>query len=235
MAELKNLILEKKDGVARLTLDRPKHNVLNIEMMQSFNAVIEALLADTALKCLVICGAGKSFCAGVDVGEHKPDMVNEMISVFGRIFELLHTFEVPTIAAVHGACLGGGMELAIACDMVVASKKASFGQPEIKLGFLPPYAAIRLPQLIGPAKAIEICTSGKIYPAVQAAQIGFVSQVVEPDQFEGAVDQLVAEISGNSPLIIRLNKQGGQHPSRSAVFPGVKWRKRSIFEYPDED
>jgi cyclohexa-1,5-dienecarbonyl-CoA hydratase len=207
MAELKNLKLASSEGIARLTLDRPKHNVLNIEMMRAVNRVIEALAADPTLKCLVISGEGQSFCAGVDVGEHKPEMVHEMIAVFGRIFELLDRFQVPTIAAVQGACLGGGMELAIACDMVIASHNAKFSQPEIKLGFLPPYAAIRLPQLIGPAKAIEVCTTGKVYTADQAARLGFVTQVAPADQLDAAVDQIVAELAANSPLIIRLNKQ----------------------------
>jgi cyclohexa-1,5-dienecarbonyl-CoA hydratase len=143
----------------------------------------------------------------VEVADHKPDMVDEMIAVFNRIFELIQQFEVPLIAAVQGACLGGGMELAIACDVVIASEKAVFGQPEIKLGFFPPYAAIRLPQLVGPAKAIEVCTTGKRYSAAEAVSMGFVSQAVAPDHFTDAVEKLIAEIQYNSPLIIRLNKQ----------------------------
>jgi len=115
--------------------------------------------------------------------------------------------QVPVVAAVQGACLGGGMELAIACDVVIASQKALFGQPEIKLGFFPPYAAIRLPQLVGPAKAIEICTTGKRYTADQAVAMGFVSQAVAPEQFEEAVDKLMGEIRSSSPLILRLNKR----------------------------
>jgi cyclohexa-1,5-dienecarbonyl-CoA hydratase len=207
MTQLTMLKLGKKDGVARITLDRPKHNVLNIDMMNEFNGQLENLLEDADLKCLVICGEGPSWCAGVEVADHKPGMVEEMIAVFNRIFELINQFEIPVIAAVHGACLGGGMEVAIACDMVVASDKAVFGQPEIKLGFFPPYAAIRLPQLVGPSKAIEVCTTGKRYSAQEALTMGFVSQVAPAEQFEEAVDKLVKEISYNSPLIIRLNKR----------------------------
>jgi len=207
MTQLTMLKLGKKDGVARITLDRSKHNVLNIDMMNEFNGQLENLLEDADLKCLVICGEGPSWCAGVEVADHKPGMVEEMIAVFNRIFELINQFEIPVIAAVHGACLGGGMEVAIACDMVVASDKAVFGQPEIKLGFFPPYAAIRLPQLVGPSNAIEVCTTGKRYSAQEALTMGFVSQVAPAEQFEEAVDKLVKEISYNSPLIIRLNKR----------------------------
>jgi cyclohexa-1,5-dienecarbonyl-CoA hydratase len=207
MSDLKYLQVDNTDGVARITLARPKHNVLDIEMMNELNGQLEMLLTDQALKCVVLLGDGPSWCAGVEVADHKPDMVDEMITTFNRIFELIQQFDVPLIAAVQGACLGGGMELAIACDIVIASEKAVFGQPEIKLGFFPPYAAIRLPQLVGPAKAIEICTTGKRYSAAEAVSMGFVSQAVAPDRFAEAVAKLIAEIQYNSPLIIRLNKR----------------------------
>ncbi len=212
MADLKFLQVDNTDGVARITLARPKHNVLNIDMMNELNGQLETLLADQALKCVVLLGDGPSWCAGVEVADHKPGMVDDMIATFDRIFELIEKLEVPIIAAVQGACLGGGMELAIACDIVIAAEKAVFGQPEIKLGFFPPYAAIRLPQLVGPAKAIEVCTTGKRYSAAEAVSMGFVSQLVAQDQFSEAVEKLIAEIQYNSPLIIRLNKQAvNQH------------------------
>jgi cyclohexa-1,5-dienecarbonyl-CoA hydratase len=141
------------------------------------------------------------------VADHKPDMVTEMMAVFNGIFERLDKLEVPVIAGVHGACLGGGMEVAIACDMIVAAGSAMFGQPEIKLGFFPPYAAVRLPQLVGTAKAIEVCTTGKRYTAEEARQMGFVNIVTEDDKLSDTLDQLIGEIRTSSPLIIRLNKR----------------------------
>jgi len=207
MAELKHLKVEQSDGVARITFARPKHNVFDIEMMNEFIGQLEDLAADNDLKCVAIFGEGPSWCAGVEVADHKPEMVDEMIATFNRIFERIDKLEVPTIAVVHGACLGGGLEVAIACDIVVASKSAIFGQPEIKLGFLPPYAAIRLPHLVGPAKAIEVCTTGKRYTAEEAQQMGFVGHVAEEDGLAGYAQKLIGEIQINSPLIIRLNKQ----------------------------
>ncbi len=203
----KTILVEKKEGVARITLARPKHNVMNIEMIHQLNRELERLLEDKELKCLVLLGQGPSFCAGVEVGDHKPDKVEEMIASFNRIFLLLDSLEVPSIAAVQGICLGGGMELAIACDMLVASEKASFGQPEIKLGFLPPYAAVRLPELVGVSRAIEICTTGKRYSAQEAVAMGFVTRAVPAEQFEAAVNALIGEIVSSSALIIRLNKR----------------------------
>ncbi len=212
MAENKTIKLEKSEGVASITLDRPKHNVFNIGMMQEFCSVLEEVSQDASLKCVVIYGEGASWCAGVDVGDHRPEMAPDMIATFNRSLSLIANLEIPSIAAVHGNCLGGGMEYAIACDVVIASKKAKFGQPEVKLGFLPPYAAIRLPLLVGPAKAIEVCTSGKIYTADEAQLMGFVSQSVEDDEFTESVVRMIHEIQASSPLILRLNKQAvNQH------------------------
>jgi cyclohexa-1,5-dienecarbonyl-CoA hydratase len=207
MSDLKFLKLDKSAGIARMTLTRPKHNVLNIAMMQELIGELENLKADQDLKCVVISGEGPSWCAGVEVSDHKPEQVDAMIATFNRMLELIEGQEVPTIAAVHGACLGGGMEAAIACDMIVAAKSAAFGQPEIKLGFFPPYAAIRLPQLVGPAKAIEICTTGKRYTAEDAKNLGFIAYCVEDARLAETVDGLVKEIQYASPLIIRLNKR----------------------------
>ena len=207
MAEYTYHKFEKADGVARITLARPKHNVLDIDMMNELNGILEGLVADDALKCVVLYGEGPSWCAGVEVGDHKPEMVDDMVATFNRIFERINQLDVPTIAAVHGLCLGGGMEVAIACDIVMASEKAKFGQPEIKLGFFPPYAVIRLPELVGPAKAIEICCSGKTYTAAEARDMGFVGHVAPADQFADAVEKMIKEIAYCSPLIIRLNKR----------------------------
>lgn len=194
-------------GVATLTFDRPKHNVLNIGMMNAFNDQLAALAAEASLKCVVLAAKGPSWCAGVEVADHRPELVDQMIATFNHIFELIHAIPVPTIAAVQGACLGGGMEVAIACDIIVASPRAVFGQPEIKLGFFPPYAAIRLPKLVGPARAVEICTTGRRYTAEEARVMGLVSHLSDEANFQETVDRIVGEIQACSPLILRLNKQ----------------------------
>jgi cyclohexa-1,5-dienecarbonyl-CoA hydratase len=207
MSELKFLRCEKADGVARISLDRPKFNMMNIEMMNALNGQLETLIEDRDLKCVAISSEGKHFCTGVEVADHKPDKVAEMIATFNRIFELVDRLEVPVLAAVQGYCLGGGMELAIACDAIVAAKGAKFGQPEVKVGFFPPYAAIRLPQLVGPAKAVEICTTGKFYNAQDAQLMGMVGTVVEDDQLSEAFKKMISDMQANSPLILRLNKK----------------------------
>jgi cyclohexa-1,5-dienecarbonyl-CoA hydratase len=207
MSEYQYLKVVNDEGIARITLDRPKHNVLDIEMINELITELTGLVSDDELKCLVLNGAGPSFCAGVEVSDHKPEMATTMIETFNRGLALIDQLDVPVIASVHGACLGGGMEVALACDIIVAAQSASFGQPEIKLAFLPPYAAVRLPHLVGTARAIEICTTGKRYTGEEARQMGMVGYAVKDDQLAETTESLVKEIQYNSPLIIRLNKQ----------------------------
>lgn len=204
--------LTKENGLARINLNRPKHNVFNIEMMEELTALLAELSDDADLKGVVIGAEGPSWCAGVEVADHKPELAPKMIRVFDALLRQIHALPVPSIAAVNGACLGGGMEVAIACDMVAASKTSVFGQPEIKLGFLPPYAAVRLPQLVGPAKAIEICTTGRQYSGEAMQQMGLISDLFESDAFEEGLTQLTKQIQHASPLILRLNKKAiNQH------------------------
>ena len=221
MSELKHLKYEMTDAVARITLDRPKYNMMNIEMMDELNGLFEALLREDDLKCIVLDAEGKHFCTGVEVADHKPDKVGDMIATFNRIFELTEQIEVPIIASVQGYCLGGGMELAIACDVIVAAESAQFGQPEIKVGFFPPYAAMRLPQLVGPARAIEICTTGKFYSAADARRMGMVGYVSEDERLGETTAEIAKEIQTNSPIIIRLNKKAVRQHLGSAFKPAM--------------
>ncbi|WP_419662092.1 Dch: enoyl-CoA hydratase/isomerase related to dienoyl-CoA hydratase [Desulfosarcina variabilis str. Montpellier] len=207
MTDLKFHELTIDKGVARINLNRPKHNVFNIEMMEELTAMLAELADNADLKCVVIGAVGASWCAGVEVSDHKPELAPDMIRVFDALLKGIHALPVPSVAAVNGACLGGGMEVAIACDLVVASKASVFGQPEIKLGFLPPYAAVRLPHLVGPSKAIEICTTGRRYSAQAMYDMGLIADLFEAEGFEDSLAKLIKEFQHCSPLIIRLNKQ----------------------------
>ena len=199
--------LTNENGIARITLNRPKHNVLNREMMQELTSVLAELKGNADLKCVVLAAQGPSWCAGVEVLDHKPELAPDMIRIFDALLRQIHAFALPSIAAVNGACLGGGMELAIACDMVVAAKSAVFGLPEIKLGFFPPYAAVRLPHLAGPSRAIEICTTGRRYSADAMHQMGIVCDVFDDDALEEGLARLTGEIQQASPLILTLSKK----------------------------
>jgi cyclohexa-1,5-dienecarbonyl-CoA hydratase len=197
------------EGVARVTLNKPPLNVLDIAMMQEINAALEALKGDPSTKVLVFEAAegSKAFSAGVDVSEHTADKVEEMIGVFHRIFRLLDALDIPTVAVVGGAALGGGCELALFCDMIIASEKASFGQPEIQVGVLPPIAVVALPGMVGPKKAMEIVFTGDRIRAAEAQSIGLVNRVVPPEELEAAAAEFISKLAKLSGAILRLTKR----------------------------
>lgn len=172
-------------GLATITIDRPPYNVLDIPTMEEICVALERCQAATDAKLLVVTGAGnKAFSAGVEVADHTPDKVDRMIDVFHGIFRLLQEMPMPTLAAVNGAALGGGMELALGCDMIVAAAGSKFGQPEIKLGVFPPVAAVLLPRLIPPARAMEILLGGDTILADEALRISLLNRVFPKESFE---------------------------------------------------
>jgi len=207
--EFQHITFEKRGGVARLTLNKPPLNVLDIAMMREINAALEEVGDDPGIKVLVFEAAegSKAFSAGVDVSEHTADKVEEMIEVFHRMFRLLDRLEVPTVAVVDGAALGGGCELVLFCDMVIASEKASFGQPEIQVGVLPPIAVVALPAIIGPKKALEVVLIGDRIRAPEALQLGLVNKVVPPEELRAAADEFVGRFTKLSGAVLRLTKR----------------------------
>jgi cyclohexa-1,5-dienecarbonyl-CoA hydratase len=181
------------DGLATLAINRPPFNVLDIPTMVEVNAALDACMQDQSVKLLVVTGVGeKAFSAGVEVADHTPDKVDQMIEVFHGIFRRLQKLSMPTIAVVNGAALGGGMELAIACDMIVAVAGAKFGQPEIKLAVFPPVAAVLLPRLMPPAKAMEILLGGENFTAEEGKAMGLVNRVFPRETFATDVQAFLA-------------------------------------------
>ncbi len=194
-------------GIATVRLNRPPLNVMHNPMMAEFNAALESAVADADLAAIVIRAEGKAFSAGVDVADHAADSVADMIHVFHGIFRKLAATDALTIAAVQGAALGGGCELACFCDIVLASDRAKFGQPEVQVGVFPPVAACFLPSQIGIKKAIEMNAIGMIVDAKEAHRIGLVNQVYSADEFECKVDDYLDKIRKLSRPVVRLAKR----------------------------
>jgi cyclohexa-1,5-dienecarbonyl-CoA hydratase len=211
------------EGIARLTLNKPPLNVLDIAMMREINAALEGLNDDAGVKVLVFEAAegSKAFSAGVDVSEHTADKVGEMIAVFHRIFRLLDALETPTVAVVGGAALGGGCELVLFCDMVIASEKASFGQPEIQVGVLPPIAAVALLDIVGPKKALEMVLTGDRIRADEAERLGLVNKVVPPEELRAAADEFVGRLAKLSGAVLRLTKRAVRLGSVGSFADGL--------------
>jgi cyclohexa-1,5-dienecarbonyl-CoA hydratase len=208
------LIRRRWDGaVARLTLVRPPLNVLTIPMMDDLNAALDEAAGRPAIKALLLEAEGKAFSAGVDVEDHMGDRVKPMLEAFHGIFRRLHALDCPTVAAVQGAALGGGAELATFCDLVVASENATIGQPEIRVGVFPPIAALHYPVRVGQPRALQLLLSGQVIGAAEALRIGLVDRVAPPDKLAEMVETEVARFTAQSAAVLRLTKRAVREAS----------------------
>ena len=203
----KHIQTELKEGVAFLTLSRAPLNWLNIEMMDEIGAYLEGLLKEKALKLLVIQAAGKAFSVGAEVADHMGDLGPKMIAAFHKMFRLMDRLGVPSIAVVNGAALGGGCELALYCDMVVATEKAKFGQPEIQVGVFPPIAALIFPRIMGRKKAMELILAGETISAQEALSLGLVNKVVPEASLSQEVGTFVGKFTKLSGIVLKLAKE----------------------------
>ncbi|MEE8459797.1 MAG: enoyl-CoA hydratase/isomerase family protein [Phycisphaerales bacterium] len=226
MREYEFFELNVTGGIATISLNRPPLNVLNTPMMCKLNEVLEDLPMDDDLVAVVFRGRGKAFCAGVDVGDHTADKVGAMIELFHGIFRKLASTDALTIAAVDGAALGGGCELACFCDIVLASDRAGFGQPEVKVGVFPPVAACTLPLQVGPRNAIELTTLGHTIDAAEAHRIGLVSHVYATDEFDQRVEAYLQHIRTLSRPVVRLAKKATTLASRGQILAHLERAER---------
>ncbi|MFZ5752911.1 MAG: short-chain-enoyl-CoA hydratase [Bacillota bacterium] len=211
MGEYKNLLFENQDGIGILTMNRPKAlNALNTETLSELSQLLDEIAKDDSIKVVVITGAEKAFVAGADITE-----MLHMTSVEGRAFGLLgqatfnkiENMPKPVIAAINGFALGGGCELAMACDIRIASEKAKFGQPEVGLGIVPGFAGTqRLPRLVGKGRAKEILFTGEMFDAQEAYRIGLVNKVVPPEELMQAAKTMAQKIMKNAPYAVALCK-----------------------------
>lgn len=192
----------RNERVVHLTIDSPPVNVLDAANLKELVDLLGALTGDETVAAVVLSGEGKCFSAGASVAEHKPEQAKGMLSALSEACLALPAFPAPVIAAVHGACLGGAMELISFCDFVVAAPDAVFGQPEIKLAFFPPVAVHRLPRLTGYQNAAFSIMSGDNLPAERALQMGLVQRILPKDDW----NELDVQFNGLSTPVLRLTK-----------------------------
>jgi len=201
------LTLRNDGAVARLVFRRPPLNILHLEMVREMNRTLRDLRSEGGLRALVLSAEGKAFSAGVAVEDHLPDKVQGMLPAFHDVFRQLRLLSCPLVAAVQGAALGGGCELAGFADWVVASDAATFGLPEIKLGSFPPLAAVHFPHRIGLARTLQLLLTGDVLSAAEAARIGLVDRVVPADRLEAEVEAVVGALREKSGPVLRLAKR----------------------------
>jgi cyclohexa-1,5-dienecarbonyl-CoA hydratase len=197
------------DRVARITFSRPPVNIFNIAMMGEINDALTECARQRDLAAIVFDADPdcRAFSAGVAVEEHVEDTIFQMLDSFHAIFLNLEQIARPTIAVVDGAALGGGCELVAACDIVIASERARFGQPEIKLGVFPPVAAVLLPQVIGDKRARELILTGELIEAAEAARLGLVNYVLPGNELESKTSELLSRFRNLSTAALGLTKE----------------------------
>jgi enoyl-CoA hydratase len=221
-----NVILERKGRVAVLTINRPdKMNALNSATRNDITSAFDELRTDDSVRVVVITGAGeKAFIAGADISEFAGRSAHEQRAVMQamRVFTVVEDFPKPVIAAINGFCLGGGCELALGCDIRIASTKAKLGQPEINLGIIPGGGGTqRLTRLVGEGKSMELILTGKLIGADEALSIGLVNELCEPEALMDHVMEVANAIAEKSPIALRMAKEAVKTAARSNLGEGL--------------
>jgi enoyl-CoA hydratase len=221
-----NVLIEKRGRVAILTVDRPdKLNALNIATRNDILAALDQLERDDDVRVVVITGAGeKAFIAGADISEFagKTAVQQRAIMKGRRAFDAVEDFPKPVIAMINGFALGGGCELAMACDIRIASTKAKLGQPEIKLGIIPGGGGTqRMTRLIGEGKTMELCMTGDMIGAEEAERLGLVNCAVPPEGLEAKTMEIANKIADMSPVALAMVKAAVKGAARLDLRAGL--------------
>lgn len=229
--------VERGERSVRLRLDAPPLNVLDLELIAQLAAAVDELADDESLACLVVRGSTNAFSAGVSVADHTHDRIAAMLDRFHGLLARIERFPAPVLAAIEGHCLGGGMELAMACDLRVCSDQARFAQPEIRLACYPPWAAARYTEELGRAATADLILTGRSIGADEALRMGVVSRVFPAAGFNSDLNALLAEILAASTPVLRLAKKamgrGGEE--RTALAEAERIYREELTRLKDLD
>ena len=218
---------EKRGPVLCLTIQRPPLNILDLATVREFRTKLEEEARRDGVRLVEIRSAfGTAFSAGTEIRDHFRERAPEMLREFHALIRAVLYAPRPTLAVVEGYCLGGGMELAMACDFIVASVDARFGQPEINLGAFPPVAAALLPRLIPEKRALEMILTGKWITAREAFELGLVNRVANKPDLEEEVEKFRQGILGKSPRVLALARRAVWLGSREAFESGLREAER---------
>lgn len=194
-------------GVARMTLNRPDHNLLNESMLREMADGITYAGEHREVKLIVLDSACKVFCGGIDVGEYTSQRVFQMLDVFHSVFSGILETSKPVMCVVNGPAIGGGAELAAFGDLVIATPRARFAQPEITIGVFPPLASTILPFLVGPKVALELVLLGEPVAAERALELGMINRLVPEAQLEATVNDMIARVTSHSGPVLSMAKK----------------------------
>ncbi|MFI5663665.1 enoyl-CoA hydratase [Streptomyces sp. NPDC051684] len=234
------ILVERNDRTAVVTLNRPKAlNALNLQLMEEVVAATTALDRDPDCGCIVIAGSDRAFAAGADIKEMRPRAYIDMyLDDWFAAWDRLGQLRTPTVAAVSGHALGGGCELAMLCDILLAADTAVFGQPEIKLGVIPGIGGSqRLTRAVGKAKAMEMCLTGRTMDAVEAERSGLVSRVVPADELMPQALAVAEAVAGMSLPVAMMAKEAVSRAFETSLTEGVRFERRlfhAVFATDDQ-
>lgn len=230
--DFENIIAETKEGgVALITLHRPDAlNALNSALIDELGAAVDAFEADDSIGCIVVTGSEKAFAAGADIKEMQAkSYMDAYMENFISKWERITTCRKPVIAAVNGFALGGGCELAMMCDFIIAGDKAKFGQPEIKLGILPGAGGSqRLTRFVGKSKAMEMCLTGRMMDADEAERAGLASRVVPADELLDDALKTAAAIAGMGRPATYMVKESVNRSYETTMAEGILFERRTF-------
>lgn len=228
-----NILLERRDPVALIRLNRPEvHNALNGALMSEMSDALKALEADAAVRAIVVTGNEKAFAAGADISEMQPLDFSQAYreETITANWEQIARCRKPVIAAVSGLALGGGCELAMMCDLLIAADTARFGQPEVKLGVLPGAGGSqRLTRAVGKAKAMDLCLTGRMMGADEAERCGLVSRVVPAGRLLDDAMDVAREIAGYSLMATMVNKEAVDQAFETTLQAGIDYERRLLW------
>jgi enoyl-CoA hydratase len=236
-----SLLVSVEEGVATIVVNRPeKRNALNATVRMEVVDALDALREDTEVRVVVITGAGeKAFIAGADITEFAERTPLEQREAMGgrRLFEEIAAFPKPTIAMINGVALGGGCEVALACDLRIAARSARLGQPEVRLGILPGGGGTqRLPRLVGLGRALRLIMTGEAIAAEEAERIGLVDEVVDDAELARRTAELARLLAGYSPVALRLIKDAVRATMEMPLAAGLQYeRELFVTAFASED
>lgn len=226
-----NILVERRGSAARIVINRPPLNILDLAALRELGARLKTVVEDSTVGLVEISGAGeKAFSVGTDIRDHFPERAPEMLREFHALIRAILYAPRPTLAVVRGHCLGGGMELAMACDFILASADARFAQPEIKLGAFPPVAAALLPRLIPEKKALEMILTGEPLSAEEACRLGLVNRVAAAEALDGEVEKFSKALVSQSPRVSALARKAARLGSREAFESALREAERIYLE-----
>jgi enoyl-CoA hydratase len=225
------VLIEREEAIAVVRLNRPEQlNALSNQLMGELVGALENLDDDEAVRCIVLAGDARAFASGADIGELS-DATHLELYFGGRIdkWDAIKKIRTPIVAAVSGYCLGGGCELAMACDLIVASETAQFGQPETNLGVLPGAGGTqRLTRAIGKSKAMDVILTGRFLSAREAEQAGLVARVVADEAWLEEAKRVAAAIASKSPVGVRLAKEAVNRAFETTLEAGLDAERKAF-------